>query len=53
MNKIVHGIAKNEDIVIGGNINEHLGSDRIQYEKVFGERNEMEEKILDFQICMS
>ena len=53
MDEIVQGIPGREDIVIGGDMNGHLGSNRTGYERVhggygFGERNYMGERVLDF-----
>jgi len=36
MNKVLQGIQVNEDTVIGGDINEHVGSERRGYERIHG-----------------
>lgn len=47
------GIPGNEEAVIGGDMNGHVGSERREYKRVhgwyrFGERIEAGEKVLDF-----
>jgi len=53
MDEVMQGIPENEDTVIGGDMNEHVGSERGEYKRVhggygFGQRNEAGEKVLDF-----
>ena len=53
MDEVIQGIPGHEDVVIGGDMNGHVGSEKLEYERVhggygFGERNEAGEKVLDY-----
>jgi hypothetical protein len=53
MDEVMQGVQGNVDIVIGGDMNGHVGCNRIDYDRVhrgygYGERNKAGERLLDF-----